>query len=195
MIRCVAVGAVRLGGAARLVHDPGVGVSSPGEIREPRMGHYLFAHRAVPRAFLRDPAAIMGILASDDAMEFLSGMWEVLGAELEPEHRVSPEGLALEHYELTHGVFVALVVMPPIRRGLEAHFVAVIARLEGDEAFARCFSLDHLPDLDPPAAVLEWDADGKHQVVRDACDPSREAFLDAIEDTLGIDTDAHRSQE
>jgi hypothetical protein len=131
----------------------------------------------------------MGILASDDAMEFLSGMWDVLDAELEPEHRVSPEGLTLEHYELAQGVFVALVVMPPAIRGLEAHFVAAVARLEGDDAFARCFSLDHLPEFDPPAAVLEWDAEGKHEVACESCDPSREAFLDAIEDVVGVDTD------
>lgn len=151
----------------------------------PRMGHYLFAHRAVPRAFLREPAAIMGILASDDAMAFLTGMWDVLAAEIEPDERASKEGLAIEHYSFDDDVFVAMVVMPPPEGGLEAHFVAAVARLEGEHAFARCFTLDRIPELDPNAAVLEWTTEGKYEIRRDGCPPTREALLDAIEDLIG----------
>lgn len=150
------------------------------------MGHYLFAHRAVPRAFLQDPAPVMGILASDDAMKFLEGMWAVLDRELEPEHRVDSRGLALEHYQLDSDVFVGLIVMPPPEGGLEAYFVAVVTRLEGDDPFARCFTLDRIPELDPDAAILEWNTEGKHQVRRDTCGPTRESFLDAIEEIVDV---------
>jgi hypothetical protein len=150
----------------------------------PRMGHYLYGHRALPRAFLRDPAAVMGILASDDAMAFLSGMWDVLAQEIDEKERVSPDGLAIEHYSLQGDVFIALVIMPVPQGGLEAWFVAAVARLEGENTFARCFTLDRIPELDPNAAVLEWDTEGKHEVRLHACPPSREAFLDAIEDLV-----------
>jgi hypothetical protein len=149
---------------------------------KPRMGHYLYAHRAVPRAFLREPAAIMGILASDDGMEFLSGMWDVLAREIEEKERVSPEGLALEHYTFEGDVFVALVVMPPPTGGLEAWYVAAVARLEGEDAFARCFTLDRVPEHDPDAAILEWNSEGKYEIRADACPVTREAFLDAVEE-------------
>ena len=150
----------------------------------PRMGHYLFAHRALPRAFLRDPVPMMGILASEDAMAFLSGMWDVLAQEIDPKERVSPDGLAVEHYSYEGDVFVTLVIMPPPEGGLEAWFVAGVARLEGENVFARCFTLDRIPELDPSAAVLEWDTQGQHQIRRDGCAPTREAFLDAIEEIV-----------
>jgi hypothetical protein len=150
----------------------------------PRLGHYLYAHRALPRAFLRDPAPIMGILASEDAMAFLSGMWDVLAGEIAPEERAPSDGLAVEHYSYEGDIFVALIVMPPPHGGLEAWFVAAVARFEGDDAFARCFTLDRIPELDPSAAVLEWDVDGNRKLHRDGCPPTREAFLDAVEEIV-----------
>jgi hypothetical protein len=72
------------------------------------------------------------------------------------------------------------------RRWLDAVVsgVAAVARFEGEDAFARCFTLDRIPELDPSAAVLEWDVDGNRKLHRDGCPPTREAFLDAVEEIV-----------
>ncbi len=152
---------------------------------QPRTGHYLFAHRAVPRAFLRDPAPIMGILGSDDAMTFLGGMWDIIDRELEDEPPVDRQGLALDHYELPGDVFVALLTMPTPQRAMEAYFVALAARLEG-ETFARAFTLDLAGPPGPEALVgiLEWDAEGNRRLHDASCTAHAAAFVDAIEGLL-----------
>jgi hypothetical protein len=149
---------------------------------EPRVGHYLFAHRAVPRAFLRDPAPILGILGSSDAMAFLSGMWDIIDREVEPEQRIDRRGLAVDVYELQHDVFVAMVTMPPPQRVLEAFFVALVARLESD-TFARALTLDLAgpPGADPLVGILEWDAEGNRTLLEPTSKPEASAFIDVIE--------------
>jgi hypothetical protein len=151
---------------------------------QPRTGHYLFAHRAVPRAFLRDPAPIMGILGSPDAMTFLGGMWDIIDREVD-EPPVDRRGLSIDHYELSDDVFVALLTMPPPQRVLEAYFVALAARLEG-ETFARAFTLDLAGPPAPGAdvGILEWDADGNRQLRDASCTADAAAFVDAIEGLL-----------
>src|SRR5687767_13528283 len=123
---------------------------------EPRTAHYLFAHRAVPRAFLRDPAPIMGILGSGDAMAFLGGMWDIIDREVTDEPRIDRAGLAVDVYELPHDIFVALVTMPSPQRVLEAFFVGLAARLDTDP-FARALSLDLAgpPGPQPLVGILE----------------------------------------
>jgi hypothetical protein len=149
---------------------------------EPRVGHYLFAHRAVPRAFLRDPAPIMGILGSKDAMSFLGGMWDIIDREVEPQERIDRQGLAVDCYELSHDVFVAMVTMPAPQRVLESFFVALVARLEGD-TFARALTLDLAgpPGSDPLVGILEWDAEGNRTLLDATSKPEASAFVDAIE--------------
>lgn len=155
---------------------------------EPRVAHFLFAHRAVPRAFLRNPPAILGILGSAQAMEFLVGMWDVLCGELEPPQRLPSEGLAVHCYELNNDVFAALVTMPPPQRVFEAFHVACCARLEGEHPFARAFTLDlagEQTDAEPLAGIMEWNAEGEHELLGEVpagVDPS--SFTDAIEAML-----------
>lgn len=155
---------------------------------EPRVAHYLYAHRAVPRAFLRDPAAIMGILLSDDGMKFLSGMWDVLDQELAPDERINHEALALERYDLGAGVCVSLVTMPTPKRRFEAYFVALAAGLE-DRVFARAFTLDLAGPPGPraDAGILEWDTEGNHTFIDPALRMDAAAFVAALEGILKED--------
>lgn len=136
----------------------------------------------MPRAFLRDPAPILGILGSADAMPFLSGMWDIIDREIENEPRIDRSGLAVSFYELPDDIFVALITMPPPQRVLEAFFVALVARLEHDN-FARALSLDLAgpPGPDPLVGILEWDAEGKRTLLEPTCEPEPSAFVDAIE--------------
>ncbi len=152
---------------------------------EPRVAHYLFAHRAVPRAFLRNPPAILGILGSDDGMRFLEGMWEVMNDALQPHERIDDHPLALRCYALPDDVFVAMVTMPPVHRVFEAYFVACVARLERDP-FARAFTLDlaGVPGDEHDTGILEWDAEGNHTVLAPRCAPSAAAFVDTLEALL-----------
>jgi hypothetical protein len=136
----------------------------------------------VPRAFLRDPAPIMGILGSGDAMAFLSGMWDIIDREVEDEPRIDRSGLAVSFYELPDDVFVVMITMPPPQRVLEAFFLALVVRLEGD-TFARALSLDLAGPLgpNPLVGILEWDAEGNRTLLQPTCDPEPSAFIDAIE--------------
>ena len=157
-------------------------MSVPTPPSEPRIGHYLFAHRGVPRAFLRDPAAITGILSSDDAMPFLSGMWDVIDREVPPAEKIDRSALAVDCYELGDDVFVVLITMPPAQRVREALFVGLAVRLEGD-TFARAFTLDLAgpPGADPLLGILEWDAEGNFELLEPTCGPDASAFVDTIE--------------
>lgn len=157
------------------------GMSSAPAPHEPRVAHYLFAHRAVPRAFLQNPAAIMGILGSEDGMRFLDGMWATMDEALEPHQRSDESTVQLECFALEDEVFVAVVTMPTVRRPLEAHFVACAARL-GARPFARAFTLDHAGLEDDPDAtgILEWNAEGERTLLEQHCRPDASAFVDTI---------------
>lgn len=152
---------------------------------QPRVAHYLFAHRAVPRSFLRNPPAIMGILGSDQAMEFLTGMWQVMDDALKPEDRVEDRTIALECFALKGNIFAAIVTMPPVKRPLEAFFVACATRLEGN-SFARSFTLDAAPDPEAHfgTGLLEWDLDGERTVLEPRCAPELSALVDTLETML-----------
>ncbi|MGH1342747.1 MAG: hypothetical protein ACRBN8_14395 [Nannocystales bacterium] len=154
---------------------------------EPRVAHYLYAHRAVPRAFLRNPAAIMGILGSDDGPVFLSGMWDVMDEALQPHERVEDTRVELECFALRGDIFVALVTMPPVARPLEAYFVACAARFEGNGAtFARAFTLDAATTPGDPddTGILEWTAEGERSLLEPRCALDGSAFVDALEEFL-----------
>lgn len=155
--------------------------SAPGE---PRVAHYLYAHRAVPRAFLRNPPAIIGILASDDGPEFLAGMWGVMHDALEAHERVQDTAVTLECFALERDIFVALVTMPPVARPLEAYFVACTARFEGEgQPFARAFTLDAATTPGDPddTGILEWTAEGERTLIDPRCPPDGSAFVDTLE--------------
>jgi hypothetical protein len=88
-------------------------------------------------------------------------------------------------YELPTDIWVALVTMPPPQRVFEAYFVACAARLEG-ETFARAFTLDLAgpPIPDAETGILEWDAEGKHELLEPRCRPDASEFVDTLERIL-----------
>lgn len=154
----------------------------PGRLDAPRVVHDLFAHRAVPRAFLRDPAPIMGILASD-GMRFLAGMLDILDAEVDPSERIDRSAIGLACYPLRDDAFAAVVTMPPPLRVFEAWFVGLVARF-GDAPVARAFALELAgpPGPDAPTKICEWDAEGRFTVVADdGCPPDVSSFVTEIE--------------
>jgi len=151
---------------------------------DPRVAHYLYAHRAVPRAFLRNPPAFIGILASEDGLRFLAGMWDVMHEALQPDERVEDTAVKLQCFALDHDIFLALVTMPPVARPLEAYFVACAARFEGEgEPFARAFTLDAATTPGDPddTGILEWTAEGERTLIEPRCPPDASAFVDTLE--------------
>lgn len=154
---------------------------------EPRVAHYLYAHRAVPRAFLRNPPAILGILSSDDGPRFLAGMWDVMHDALQPHERVTDTTVALECFALQRDIFIALVTLPPVARPLEAYFVACCARFEGEGSpFARAFTLDAASTPGDPddTGILEWNAEGERTLHDARCPPNASDFIDTLEALL-----------
>ncbi|MEM6990968.1 MAG: hypothetical protein AAF721_10735 [Myxococcota bacterium] len=153
---------------------------------QPRGAHHLYAHRGLPHTFLRNPPGILQILASEDALEFLSGMWGVVEKELPPEEHIGSDGLAIGVFPMENETHAAVVTMPRPQREFEAFYVALVAKLEGNDAFARVFSLvlTSPPTTDPEAAILEWNAQGEHEFVEQRADVDPGAFVDAIETVL-----------
>jgi len=131
---------------------------------------------------LRNPESILPIMASERGMEFLSGMWGVIDGEIEPHQRIDHDALAVDTYELPSNVWLVLVTMPAPKRVFEAFFVACAARLESDP-FARAFTLDLAgpPTADPDTGVLEWNAEGKHELLEPRCTPLASDFVDVVE--------------
>lgn len=161
-------------------------MASPSPASQPRPAHHLFAHRGLPHTFLRNPPGIMAILASEDAVEFLSGMWGVVEKELPQADRIGCAGLSIDVFPLADDAHAAIVTMPAPQREFEAFFVAMVATLEGAHAFARVFSLvlTSPPIARPEAALIEWDANGEHTFVKERAEPSPGAFAEAIDRVL-----------
>ena len=128
----------------------------------------------------------MGILASPDALEFLTGMWGVVQTELPADDQFPCTGLAIDVYPLADDAHAAIVTMPAPQREFEAFFVAMVAKLEGNDAFARVFSLvlTSPPVAQPEAAMLEWNGKGEHTFVEERAEPLAGAFAEAIDRVL-----------
>lgn len=91
---------------------------------QPRQHHYAFAHRVLPPLAFERTTWMMQLLRSEEADEFLVGLWNAVGNDLPAPKRLDPIGLSCQSSE--HGDFVlALVTMPPVRATTEAHFVAL----------------------------------------------------------------------
>jgi len=128
----------------------------------------------------------MEILASPDGLEFLTGMWGVVEQELPADQQMGAAGLTVEVFSIDGDIHAVVVTMPPPLREFEAFFVALVARLEGEHAFARVFSLvlTTPPPGEPDAAMLEWNAKGEHEFIQERADISPGDFVDAIERVL-----------
>ena len=161
-------------------------VPAPSPASAPRPAHHLYAHRGLPHTFLRNPPGILAILAGEDALEFLRGMWEVVEKELPPEDHIGSKGLGIDVFAIDDDTHAVVVTMPRPQREFEAFYVALVARLEGDEPLSRVFSLvlTSPPTADPEAAMLEWNAQGEHEFVEQRADIDPAAFVDAIETVL-----------
>jgi hypothetical protein len=92
----------------------------------PRHHHYLFAHRALYACACEEPQKTITLLSSDDAQDFLEGLWTHVGEQLPDEDRLTFEGLSSRVARLDEKHMVALVTMPEPQGTTEAHFVAII---------------------------------------------------------------------
>src|SRR5262245_29676550 len=92
----------------------------------PRHHHYLFAHRALYACASEEPQKTIALLSSDDAQDFLEGLWAHVGEQLPAEDRLISAGLGSRIARLDEKHQVALVTLPEPQGTTEAHFVAII---------------------------------------------------------------------
>lgn len=150
------------------------------------MQPYLFAHRALPHLFFKNPPEIMNILGRPDAHEFLEGAWALIGQEVEAADRAAFLDVTIEYEGLEGDAFVVLIRLPEPRRTGEAYFAIPTARFvaagPGRPAYSRYFTVGRVDDARGRSrpVLIEWGADGAYTDHGDLEDHDRETVLDAL---------------
>ena len=149
---------------------------------DPRLHHYLFAHRILPDFTLNQGPDLLSTLARDGQV-FLDWIWSRLAEDLPPAEHLDPEGLTFSLHELGPW-HIVLITLPPAEHTTEAHMVAAVAQLHplgwGQQTYGtfRCFTLERT-DAHPATSLCEWTLDAHlHIGPGPAVDP--DAFLQAV---------------
>lgn len=149
---------------------------------DPRLHHYLFAHRILPDFTLNQGPDLFATLDRDGQV-FLEWIWSRLAQDLPAAEHLDPEGLGFSRHELGPW-HIILVTLPPAAHTTEAHMVAAVAHQHplgwGQHAYDafRCFTLERT-DAHPTTALCEWRPDAHHHLgPGPTLDPG--AFLKAV---------------
>ena len=151
----------------------------------PRRDHYLFAHHVLRELFFIAPEALLTDLTGRDEQRVLARIWDQAAEDL-PRHIRTPVALFETRHLRVAGRTATLIRLPTPVAPPEAHFVALIAASEPDEA--RYFTLERTAaaDAEPPdemAVLGEWLDDGRRRSYGPR--PAEcEAFVQAIEREL-----------
>lgn len=161
---------------------------------QPRMQHYLFAHRALPSVTFGQPARMLEVLLGDEAQQMLLNLWEQAGLQAPPSGLVQPRGLSHTLHQLDPLRLLALVQLPPPQADTEAYFVGLLFETTQPNwagppspKSARCFTLERGSDLftqELRTVFCEWTGDGSHLNMGDGPPPSAEDFILAIRSRL-----------
>ncbi len=152
---------------------------------EPRLHHYIFAHRLLPGIVRR--AGIHFILKSKtlEAGHWIR-MWNELGDHLDGAPRVPPGGLSAR--DVSTRTYDAILFTLPEPAGItEAHFVLVISKRPRFFALnlfrtARYLTLEYgvHEDGTPRTVLCEW-KDGTHVNLGDGPPSEPDAFVRHVE--------------
>lgn len=170
---------------------------------EPRGNHYCFAHVVLRDFATTDPWRFAATMASPEALNFLSGLWQEVIADLDGEENCLAGESDFKVTPLRMGDWPCVVVeLPQAERMAEAIMVAIVPELDLNEHQPRArmsedaeaprvhyFTLELGMDLESKQArtvFCKWEGE-THSNFGDG--PSAEVgdFLNAVAGQLGIE--------
>src|SRR5262245_54813888 len=98
-----------------------------GITEQPRLHHYLFAHRTLPLLYLPNAEKFLNLL-KQEGVDFLIYLWDAVGSGLQPSDLLPPTGLKIKIRQNPQGDSIAVITLPTAERSPEAHFVALVHR-------------------------------------------------------------------
>jgi hypothetical protein len=159
---------------------------------QPRAGHYIFAHQALPALARHSPLGLFAALASENAATILGELLTEVAAHC----RQAGEACELSADELTiHKLRIGeqpciIIGFPQPRGTTEAHMVGLVlfGDLNADPPDPSSFSIRYITlergsraDTGEARTVLgEWTADGSHCNFGDGPPPAIDEFARAI---------------
>ena len=158
------------------------------EANKPRVQHYLFAHRAVREFAFENPMIAFGGLLSDDLRDQTAGaLWNSVTEAMEGSGEPTEPFPGIESRLSTAcGVFpCALIKMPTPRKQTEAHFVAIVLRVDPKKDNPSppipisYFTLEH-GGPDGTTVLGEWTKEGQHVNHGEGPPAEWEAFEQAV---------------
>ena len=171
-------------------------ISDRAPVPEPRCHHYTLAHLALRDAAFEHPLAVLSVLASPQAQEFLAEVFRSVAThcrEREPRPDFQPEDVKIHTVRVSRYP-CAVIEMPTPRTAAEAYFVAAVLLADptkelpvSKEVQLRYITLEEgfvFPGAPPRTVLAEWTADRTHVNFGDGPPPQLEAFVAAIEGKL-----------
>ena len=159
-----------------------------GNFDEPRLYHYIFAHRYLPEKLRENPSGVRMWLTGEKGVEHLKIRWGLLrmAYKVNPDDYFEPEGMNRYILRPTPNHTIIIVQFPPPKRMTEAFYGAIV--FWPDNRY-RYFTLELTegmsPDGSPRTVVGEW-ADLGHANYGEGPSPNPEAFLNAVIERIDL---------
>jgi hypothetical protein len=154
-------------------------------MKEAREHHYLFAHRVLPHLAWDNPEGFYVTAFTDEESGRLQEWWETLGGQLDPELRLTPEGLSWSAFPYDEHLVVSCRFPPP-EAMTEAYFAAIICgplkgltRGDLETTPLRYMVLERGLEADGVTlrtVLCEWKRDGTHVNLGTGPTPELEIF-------------------
>lgn len=129
---------------------------------EPRLHHYLFAHRQLPGTLFQEPVRTMQLLR-DDGPRFLAHLWKQTAKNVPRRDRMAADGLVVVYHAAAapDRPDIALIELPEPTAPTEAWFVALCgSATDGSPAPVACHTLERSEDIatgEPTTVLGAWD--------------------------------------
>ncbi len=172
----------------------------PSELNQdrPHCHHYTFAHIALRQVAFEQPVACLGMLASPEAMQFLTDVWKRVDEHCRQRGEISTIQPAefVVHRRRLGDYACAIVELPEPWFITGAHFVALILNVPFDRLDPEdrdvpllYFTLERGASLDGVARTVlcGWTRDGAHCNFGNGPEPTLEAFVPFLEERLKAD--------
>lgn len=159
------------------------------EANKPRVQYYLFAHAALREFAFEQPMFAFGGVLSDELRDKTgSALWESVTEQLQGSGEPTEAYPGIESKIAKCGAFpCAIVKMPTPQKQTEAHFVAIVLRIDTEKddpeksqpVPVSYFTLEH---GGPGGGTVlgEWTKDGEHVNHGEGPAPEWEAFENAV---------------
>ncbi len=154
------------------------------KIGHSRDQHYYFVHQMLRDVFFRMPVEIITILKDKRRNDHLLRLWNMAGEYVGQSSSVAADGLCCKIRKLDSMV-VAIITLPAPEVCPEAYFVALVYRPSSSKqkALTRFITLEDSLNLgghSHASNLCEWESKGSHSKVDSGCEPTLEAFFEAV---------------